>query len=180
MRFERNVKKIILGVLGFVFAGSISAGILGPFALFSVPQGIKGLIAAKEFAQIKIELVKLLPGILILFSFFIFALFLIFVIYLIRRCADVNHFYSKRRIRRFKVLLQGVLLDLKLGKDLTSSPLIEEVRKMSHSLFIRRRLQKVNFNGVQECLERIVNSELGREERGEIVRYLIGMIQSVD
>lgn len=181
MKFEYNFKKIaFVGFLGSVIASSLYAGIWGPLALFSLPKGIKGLIAAREFAQVKQELLMLLPSFLLILAIFISVLSFMFLIYLIRRCSNLHSFYARRRMRRFSVLVYGLLLDLKLGRDLTSSPSIEEVKKMSHSWFIRGRFQKENFSGIQECLERIANSEISREERSELVGYLIRMLEAVD
>ena len=181
MKFEYNFKKIaFFGCCGSLIAGSMYAGVLGPLALFSLPKGIKGLIAAREFAQIKQELINLLPGFLLMFALFVSALIFIFAIYLIRRCYNFHSFYARRRMRRYGALLHGLVLDLRLGRDLTSSPLIEEVKKMSHSWFIRGRLQKENFSGIQECLERICNSEVSREERGELIGHIIRMFDVVD
>ena len=181
MKFEYSFKKIaLIGCWGSLIAGSLYAGVLGPLTLFSLPKGIKGLIAAREFAQIKQELITLLPSFLIMFALLVSALIFIFCVYCISRCYAVHRFYARRRMRRYGALLQGLLLDLKLGRDLTSSPLIEEVKKMSHSWFMRGRFQKENFNGMQVCLDRICNSELSREERGEFVNYLIRMFDVVN
>jgi len=149
------------------------------FELFAIPKSIKALIAAQEFSQVKDELIKLIPAALFVFAFCAAVLGFLFIVYILRRCGDFHAFYSRRRVRRFQALLHGLLLDLRLGRDLTSSPVIEEVRKVSHSWFIRRRLQKENFGGIQECLERIGNSELDRGERAEIVVFLIRMAEVI-
>jgi len=181
MKFEHSFKKIaFFGCLGSVVASSLYAGMWGPLALFSLPKGVKGLIAAREFAQVKEELITLLPGMLLALAICASIFSFIFIVYLIRRCAALHRFYVRRRMSRYGALLHGLLLDLRLGRDLTSSPLIEEVRKMSCSWFIRGRLQKENFGGIQECLERIGNGELSRQERGELVNYIIGMFEAVD